>query len=66
MTKVPEYWIVNPVDGYVLVLVLDGDDYREVGEYRGNELIESGLLPALTVTADAILAPKELLKPMEW
>ncbi|MEL7053851.1 MAG: Uma2 family endonuclease, partial [Cyanobacteria bacterium J06588_5] len=23
--KVPEYWIINPVDGYVLVLILDVD-----------------------------------------
>lgn len=57
LAKVPEYWIVNPVDGYVLVLVLDGDDYRELGEYRGNEPIESELLPALMVTADEILDP---------
>lgn len=57
LARVPEYWIVNPIDGYVLVLVLDGDDYREVGEYRDNEPIESGLLPALTVTANEILDP---------
>lgn len=57
LARVPEYWIVNPIDGYVLVLVLDGDDYREVGEYRGEELIESKLLSGLTVTVSKILDP---------
>ena len=57
LARVPEYCIVNPVDGYVLVLIHDGDNYREVGEYRGDKSIESELLPALTVTADEILDP---------
>ena len=41
LAKVPEYWIVNPVDGYVLTLVLEGDRYKEIGEYRDTENIES-------------------------
>lgn len=59
LAKVPEYWIVNPVDGYVLVLVLDTDtgDYSETGEYRGTEFISSALLPELKVTAEALLDP---------
>mgnify|MGYP001803640583 CR=1 FL=1 len=57
--KVPEYWIINPVDGYVLVLTLDADTntYREVGEYRDAELISSTLFPQLKVSAEALLAP---------
>ncbi|NEP19529.1 MAG: Uma2 family endonuclease [Leptolyngbya sp. SIO4C1] len=55
LAKVPEYWIVNPIDSYVLVLVLEGHEYRELGEYRGDELIESRLLPALKVKAREIL-----------
>lgn len=59
LAKVPEYWIINPVDCYVLVLALssDGDTYAEVGEYRGTELVTSLLFPTLEVTAEALLAP---------
>ncbi len=56
--QVPEYWIINPVDGYVLVLVLDADTYVEMGEYRGDELISSMLFPELKASAEALLAPK--------
>ncbi|MEM6351348.1 MAG: Uma2 family endonuclease [Cyanobacteria bacterium P01_D01_bin.14] len=57
LAGVPEYWIVNPVDGYILVLLLDGDDYRELGEFRGDELIASKLLPRFSVSAEAALNP---------
>ncbi|EKU99418.1 hypothetical protein Lepto7375DRAFT_1459 [Leptolyngbya sp. PCC 7375] len=57
LAGVPEYWIVNPIDGYVLVLTLNDDDYEEVGEYRGKEPIESRLLSKLMVTAEEILDP---------
>jgi Uma2 family endonuclease len=59
LAKVPEYWIVNPVDGYVLVLILDVDagNYSELGEYRGNELISSVLFPEFKVTAKSLLDP---------
>ncbi|MEL7356439.1 MAG: Uma2 family endonuclease [Cyanobacteria bacterium J06560_6] len=57
--KVPEYWIINPVNGYVLVLVLDVDSniYCEVGEYRDAELISSVLFPELKVSAKALVNP---------
>ena len=57
--KVPKYWIINPIRNYVLLLVLDTDTgtYREVGEYRGADLIYSALLPELRVTAQALLNP---------
>ena len=59
LAGVPEYWIINPVDDYVLVLVLDTQTgaYSEVGEYRGNELIESALFPELQISAEALLDP---------
>ncbi|MEO0757692.1 MAG: Uma2 family endonuclease [Cyanobacteria bacterium J06648_16] len=57
LAGVPEYWIVNPVDGYVLVLVLEGNDYRELGEFRGDELVASKLLPRFSVSAEAALNP---------
>jgi len=59
LAKVPEYWIINPVDGYVLVLAFDAemDAYREVGEYRGAELISSLLFPTFQVSAETLLSP---------
>lgn len=57
LAGVPEYWIVNPVDGYVLVLVLDGADYLEIGEFGGDEPVVSALLPKLIMNADSVLDP---------
>ncbi|MEM8804748.1 MAG: Uma2 family endonuclease [Cyanobacteria bacterium P01_G01_bin.38] len=57
LAGVPEYWIVNPLDGYVLVLVLKGSDYQEVGEFRGDEPISSELFPNLEITAGEMLDP---------
>ena len=59
LAKVPEYWIINPVDGYVLVLAFDEgmSAYKEVGEYRATELISSPLFPTLKVSAETLLAP---------
>lgn len=59
LAQVPEYWIINPVNGYVLVLMLDADahEYSEVGEYRGAEFITSEQYPELKVTAEALLDP---------
>jgi Uma2 family endonuclease len=60
LAKVSEYWIVNPVDGYVLVLALDAEagNYGEIGEFRGNELISSVLFPKIKVTAESLLSPE--------
>jgi Uma2 family endonuclease len=58
LAKVPEYWIINPVDGYVLVLVLDESKaYTEIGEFRGDELISSALFPNLKIAAATLLKP---------
>ena len=56
---IPEYWIINSIRGYVLVLELDlsTSTYKEVGEYRGTELISSVLLPDFQVTAETLLTP---------
>ncbi|MGB7248208.1 MAG: Uma2 family endonuclease [Phormidesmis sp.] len=59
LAKVPEYWIINPVDSYVLVLALDAhtNGYNEVGEYRGIEPIHSLLFPNIKVSAETLLNP---------
>jgi Uma2 family endonuclease len=59
LAKVPEYWIINPVDGYVLTMTLADDGYQELGEYRGNETISSKLFPKLKVAAAILLDPDE-------
>lgn len=51
---IPEYWIVNPLDSTVSVLVLDGDAYREAGVYRRGEHATSVLLDGFHVAVDAV------------
>jgi Uma2 family endonuclease len=53
--KVPEYWVVNPVDGYVATWVLDGRMYRQKGEYRGQEVVASDALEGWNATAAAMM-----------
>ena len=59
LAKVPEYWIINPVNGYVLVLIFNHDTgtYDELGEYRDKELVASELLPNLKLSAQTLLDP---------
>ncbi|OUC13797.1 MAG: hypothetical protein B0A82_16000 [Alkalinema sp. CACIAM 70d] len=52
--QIPEYWIVDPSVGLVLVCVLVGAAYQNV-EFRGNEAIVSPTFPALNLTANQIL-----------
>lgn len=59
LAKVPEYWIINPVDGYVLVLALIDGEYQDVGEYRADDLISSRLFPELKVRAATLLDPSD-------
>jgi Uma2 family endonuclease len=47
--RVPEYWIVNPIDETVTVLVLTGGEYREHGGFRPGQQADSPLLPGLSV-----------------
>ena len=60
LAGVPEYWIINPVNGYVLVLVLDvkTSTYQEIGEYRGAETVTSVLFPSIKVSAKNLLDPE--------
>ena len=59
LAEVPEYWIINPVDGYVLVLTSADGEYQDAGEYRDVELISSMLFPELKVSAATLLDPSE-------
>ena len=51
---IPEYWIVNPLDATITVLVLDGQAYRRHGLFRRGERATSELLPSLSVSVDEV------------
>jgi len=51
---VPEYWLVDPVAQSVLVLALEGNQYREVGTFRKQEAIVSAEFPNLTLVVEQI------------
>ncbi|EDX82337.1 conserved hypothetical protein [Synechococcus sp. PCC 7335] len=55
LAGVSEYWIVNPVDGYVLTLSLAGESYQEIGTFHGDEIIRSHLLANFHPTASELL-----------
>lgn len=56
---IPEYWIVDPQDELVTVLVLDGDAYRTHGEFRPGETATSALLKSFTINVKACFEAAE-------
>lgn len=53
---VPEYWIVDPDEETIEVLVLDGDAYRTHRLARGDEAVNSVVLPELGFPAAKVFA----------
>lgn len=51
---IPEYWIVNPIDETITVLALTGEGYTEHGVFRRGQQAVSRLIPAFTVSVDAV------------
>jgi Uma2 family endonuclease len=51
---IPEYWIVDPLDGVVIILMLEDGAY-ESAEFRGEEPIVSPTFAGLDLTAIQIL-----------
>jgi Uma2 family endonuclease len=51
---IPEYWIVDPVEGRITVCVLDLQAYDSV-EFRGDIKIVSPTFPGLNLTAEQVL-----------
>ena len=51
--RTPEYWIVNPIDETVTVLVLAEDSYVDHGVFRRGQRVRSECLPdcSLDVTS---------------
>ena len=57
--QVPEYWVVNPVNSYVSVWVLDGRMYTLKGEFRAAQRVESNLLKQWEVSAGKMLGERD-------
>jgi Uma2 family endonuclease len=53
--EIPEYWIVDPIQSKVSVLLLV-EGFYEVTEFTGNQVIISQTFPELTLTVEQILA----------
>jgi Uma2 family endonuclease len=55
---IPEYWIVDPEEGRITVLILDGTTYTVHGEFSRGQQATSKLLPGFVVDVASALAPK--------
>ncbi|MBF2050244.1 MAG: Uma2 family endonuclease [Leptolyngbya sp. IPPAS B-1204] len=51
---IPEYWIIDPIQGQVRVLLLVDGLYESV-DYRGSDCIVSSLFPQLKLTVEQLL-----------
>jgi Uma2 family endonuclease len=54
---IPEYWIIDPPAGRVLVLTLESGDYVTAADRQLNEAVTSRLFPDFTVTITDLLPP---------
>ncbi len=52
---ISEYWIVDPQENQVTVLVLQGSIYMEHGVFRIDDIASGRLLPRLRIDARAML-----------
>lgn len=56
---ISEYWIVDPAERQIMVLVLDGSSYREAGTYRPGETAASVLLAGFSVAVDDVFGVED-------
>lgn len=56
--RIPEYWIVNPLQDTVTVLILDGEEYVEHGVFQRGERATSKLFADFSLSVDEVLDPK--------
>ena len=52
--QIPEYWIVNPIDETVAVLVLVDSQYVDHGVFRRGEAVDSPSLPGLGLAVSTL------------
>ena len=57
--RIPEYWIVDPAEGRITVLTLDGTEYAEHGVFVRGERATSRLLPGFEVDVAAAFDAQE-------
>jgi Uma2 family endonuclease len=57
--KIPEYWIVDPEKYQIVVLALEGENYREHGVFGRGSQATSLLLPAFEVDVSAMFTAAE-------
>jgi Uma2 family endonuclease len=55
---IPEYWIVNPLNDMITVLVLDGEAYAEYGVFHRGDRAISKLLDGFSMSVDEVLDAK--------
>lgn len=55
LLEIPEYWIVDPLEGKITLCILEHQFYDST-EFRGDDLIQSPTFPDLNLTAAQILA----------
>lgn len=53
--EIPEYWIVDPIESKVTVLLWEEGLYEQT-EFTGNQPIASHTLPELSITVEQVLA----------
>jgi Uma2 family endonuclease len=53
---IPEYWIVDPEEGAITVLRLEGEAYAEHGRFGAGQTATSALLPGFSVVVDEVWA----------
>jgi Uma2 family endonuclease len=53
---ISEYWIVDPQERQITVLVLEGQAYREHGVFGSGAVASSILLPGFSASVDAVFA----------
>jgi Uma2 family endonuclease len=51
---IPEYWIVDPAEERIIVLTLDGSEYKEYGIFVRGDRATSRLLPGFEVEVSAV------------
>jgi Uma2 family endonuclease len=56
---IPEYWIVDPQQGTVTVLHLDGETYQEIGVFRPGQSASSHALREFSVPVDQVFREAE-------
>ncbi len=51
---IPEYWLIDPQNQTVTILVLESGNYVEAGVFGGNDCISSPTFPDLVITPEEI------------